>query len=363
MNQDSELGAEQRSAAAPADSVYLRATGVRLPSRLLVADALAAGECDEQSVARTDVESVSVSNGESAAEMAVSAARLALERADSGPADVDLILHADVYHQGQDMWPVASYIQRETVRNRAPALEIKQMSNGGLAGLDLACSYLRADRTRSDALLTAADRFCLPGVDRWRTDPGTPYADGAAAVVLSRRGGFARVASIAVGSDSELEEMHRGDPDFGPAPFSTRIPIDFGAAKQAFTKRYGMSFSISRTAAGQRKVIKEALAGAGIELADARWVILPHFGRRRLESIYFKPLGIDPSRTTWDWSRTVGHLGAADQLASLDHLAAAGRLNPGDHCLLISVGAGYSWAAAVIEVLQRPDRHTNAAHI
>lgn len=333
------------------DTIYVRATGARLPSRVLVADALAAGECDAQSVARTDVESVSVSAGESAAEMAVAAARLALQRAESGAADVDLILHADVYHQGQDMWPVASYIQRETVRNRAPALEIRQMSNGGLAGLDLAHSYLLADRQRADALVTAGDRFCLPGVDRWRTDPGTPYADGAAAVVLSRRGGFARVASIAVDSDSELEEMHRGDPQFGPAPFSTRIPIDFGAAKQAFTERYGMSFSISRTAAGQRKVIKAALAGAGIELADARWIVLPHFGRRRLDSIYFKPLGVDPARTTWEWSRTVGHLGAADQFASLDHLVTSGLLAPGDHCLLVSVGAGYTWAAAVIEVL------------
>jgi len=249
------------------------------------------------------------------------------------------------------------------VRNRAPALEIRQMSNGGLAGLDLAYSYQLADRQRADALVTAGDRFCLPGVDRWRTDPGTPYADGAAAVVLSRRGGFARVASIAVHSDSELEEMHRGDPQFGPAPFSTRIPIDFGAAKQAFTERYGMSFAISRTAAGQRKVMKEALAGAGIELADVRWIVLPHFGRRRLDSIYFKPLGVDPARTTWEWSRTVGHLGAADQFASLDHLVTSGRLAPGDHCLLVSVGAGYTWAAAVIEVVSQQTDTAEAVNV
>jgi 3-oxoacyl-[acyl-carrier-protein] synthase III len=336
------------------EDLYLRATAARLPDRRTVADALAAGECDPQSVARTEVLSVCVSAGESAAELAAQAARTALARAGSGPGDIDLILHADLYHQGQDVWPVASYIQRESAGNRCPAIEIRQMSNGGLAALDLACSYLRAEPSRSDALLTAGDRFCLPGIDRWRTDPGTPYADGAAALVLSRRGGFARLRSLAVDSDPELEQLHRGDEPFGPAPFSTRAPIDFGAAKRDFTRRHGVSFAVSRTAAGLRTVVKRALADADIDLAEARWVVLPHFGYRRLDSIFLTPFGITPGRTCWEWSRTVGHLGAADQYAGLDHLVAAGRVAPGDRCVLISVGAGYSWGAAVLEILERP---------
>ncbi|MGH3415988.1 MAG: ketoacyl-ACP synthase III family protein, partial [Actinocrinis sp.] len=246
-------------------------------------------------------------------------------------------------------WPVASYIQRETVRNQCLAVEIRQMSNGGLAALDLACAYLGRTGHRADALLTAADRFCPPGIDRWRTDPGTPYADGAAAVVLSRRGGFARLLSVAVNADSELEEMHRGDEPFGPAPLSTRVPVDFAEAKQVLTSRYGLSFAISRTAAGQRAAVKQALADAQLELDEAEWVLLPHFGRRRLDSIYLQQFGIEVERTTWEWSRTVGHLGAADQFASLDHLVASGRARPGDRCVMVSVGAGYSWGAAVVQ--------------
>ncbi len=336
------------------EDVYLRGTGVRLPARLLVQDAVASGECDPRLVARTDAVSVSVSDGESAAEMAAHAARTALSRAGSAAEDVELILHADTYHQGQDLWPVASYIQRETVRNQCLAVEIRQMSNGGLAALDLACAYLLRAEHRADALLTAADRFCPPGIDRWRTDPGTPYADGAAAVVLSRRGGFARLLSVAVSADSELEEMHRGDEPFGPAPLSTRAPVDFAAAKNTFTKRYGLSFAISRTTAGQRSVVKQALADAELELGEAEWVLLPHFGRRRLESIYLDQFGIPVERTTWQWSRTVGHLGAGDQFASLDHLVSSGTARPGDRCLLVSVGAGYSWGAAVVEITDPP---------
>jgi len=337
------------------DEVYVRGNGLYLPPRLLVADAIASGECEPKLVARTDVISVAVSPAESSAEMAVGAALVALDRADAGPDEIDLILHADTYYQGQDLWPVGSYIQRETVRNNCLALEIRQMSNGGMAGLDIAAAYLAARPALSDVLLTTADRFCLPGIDRWRTDPGTPYADGATAIVLSRRGGYARLVSLAVTADSELEQLHRGDEPFGLAPFSHRMPVDFETAKNAFARRYGLSYGINRANAGQAAVIEEALSDADMKLGDAEWVVLPHFGRRRLDVNYLRPYGIDPARTTWEWSRTVGHLGAGDQFAGLSHLVDTGRLRPGQRCVLIGVGAGYSWGCAVVEMTGTPD--------
>jgi 3-oxoacyl-[acyl-carrier-protein] synthase-3 len=337
------------------EDIYIRGTGVRLPSSLSVADAVASGACPARVASGTGTVSVSWSPEESAAEMAVAAARTALRRAATAPEDVDLLLHADTYHQGQDLWPVASYVQREAGAGKGPALEIRQMSNGGLAALDLAAAYLSAGSSRCDALLTTADRFCEPGIDRWRTDPGTPYADGATALVLSRRGGYARLLSVAMLSDAELEPLHRGDEPFSPAPFTHRIPVDFEEAKRAFVGRVGMSFAVTRAHAGQQAVIKEALADAGMELAEADWVLLPHFGKRRLEVIFHNPFGIDPARTTWDWSRTVGHLGAGDQFAGLDHLVSTGRARPGDRVVLGGVGAGYSGGCAVVEITDLPD--------
>nr|AKT74268.1 TxnA5 [Streptomyces bottropensis] len=336
------------------EGIYIRATGVRLPTRLRVSDAVAAGECPPRTAETTGIVSVACSPGESAAEMAVAAAGSALDRAEVQADDIDLILHAGTYHQGQDLWPAASYIQRETLRNSCPALEIRQMSNGGLASIDLAAAYLRSAPDRREALLTTADRFCPPGIDRWRTDPGTPYADGGTALVLSRRDGFASVSSLASYADSELEPLHRGDTPFSPAPFTHGMPVDFDAAKRSFVEHMGISFAVARSSAGQYTAVKEALSDAGMELADAAWVILPHFGRRRLQSIYYRPFGIDPKRTTWDWSRTVGHLGAGDQFASLDRLVVSGLAVPGDRCVLISVGAGYSWGCAVVDILRRP---------
>jgi 3-oxoacyl-[acyl-carrier-protein] synthase III len=334
------------------DEVYLTATGVGLPPRRPVADAVAAGEVGAGPARASGLQSVTCAVDESAPEMAVRAARQALRR--SPAVEPDLVVHACNHHQGQDMWPVASYVLREAVGpgpRACSALEVRQMSNGGLAALDLAARSVTA--TGGDALVTTGDRFVLPAIDRWRTDPGTPYGDGGTAAVLSRTPGFAALRAVAVHSDPDLEPMHRASATFTDAPFPDG-PLDFDAAHAAFVERHGMTFGVARTDRGQQAVLDRVLADADMKLGDADWVLLPHFGRRRLSAIFHGPLGIDPERTAADLGTTTGHLGAGDQIAGLDHLAVSGRLRPGQRCLLLGVGAGFSWGAAVVDVLAEP---------
>ncbi len=77
-------------------------------------------------------------------------------------------------------------------------------------------------------------------------------------------------------------------------------------------------------------------------------------GWRRVKAGFLSQFDIDPERTTWSWSRTIGHLGAGDPIAGLDHLVGTGAVGPGELCLLASVGAGFSWSCAVVEILSRP---------
>ncbi|WP_433516193.1 ketoacyl-ACP synthase III family protein [Nonomuraea sp. CA-143628] len=330
------------------EDLFIAATGVWLPPAV-PADGVTPGS------PRSDgITSVTVSRSESAPEMATRAARSALARAGHRGDDIRLLLHANVYYQGHDLWAPASFIQRYAEVGDCPAIEIRQMSNGGMAALGLAACHLVAAGDGAAALITAADRFCPPGFDRWRSDAGTVYADGGAAIVLSRGAGFARLRCLVTESDPGLERMHRGDDPFGVEPFSVRGRVDLDAAKRAFLAKAGISESVARVAARQHMTIKRALAEAESNLTDIDWFVLPNFGRRRLELTYIGPYGIDIERTTWPWGRRVGHLGAGDQLAGLDHLAATGRLRPGDRCLLAGVGAGFTWSCAVVEVLAAP---------
>jgi 3-oxoacyl-[acyl-carrier-protein] synthase-3 len=336
------------------EELYIAGSGVWLPPPVTVAQALAAGDCDERTAASTDVAAVVVADDESAPEMAARAGRIALARAGLDAADVDLVLHASIFYQGHDLWAPASYVQRMTVGGGCPAIEIGQVSNGGMANLEVAHAYLAADRTRSAALLTTGDKFCPPGFDRWRSDPGTVYADGGTALVLSRRGGFARIRSLVSISEPDLEGMHRGDDPFSPAPLRHRPTVDLEACKRAFLARNGSAYAVARVSAGHRQVVKQTLAEADLDLADITRFVLPHQGRRRLQAGYFGKFRIDPAMTTWPWSRHIGHLGAGDPFAGFDHLVSTGTVGPGDRCLLLSVGAGFTWSGAVVELLDRP---------
>ncbi|MFE7035263.1 ketoacyl-ACP synthase III family protein [Streptomyces sp. NPDC057621] len=359
----------------PAPDIRIAGCAVWLPPRTPVADAVAAGLCDEALATTTGMLSVAVARDEPAPEMAARAARTALERSGlghagvdsasgtgsdgvSGSGDVSLILHASFFYQGHDLWAPASYVQRAAVGNQCPAIEVGQVSNGGMAGLGLAVDHLRAGLAAGEpdrrVLLTTGDAFRPPGFDRWRSDSGTFYGDGGTALVLSSSEGFARIRGLATVSVPELEGMHRGDDPFGHAPFSHRPVVDLDACKKDFLATHRVPRVIAASGAAQDAAVERALAAAGVTLADVDRFVLPHLGRKRLRAGHLARFGIAEERTTWEWSRGIGHLGAGDQIAGFDHLVSSGSLGAGDLVVWMSVGAGFTYSCAVVEMLERP---------
>ncbi|GAA3343096.1 3-oxoacyl-ACP synthase III [Amorphoplanes nipponensis] len=343
------------------DDIRLAALGSYLPPEMSASEAAGLGLCDPVYAASQQMRAVTVvaEDGDapvSGPQLAVAAARQALRRAGPSIDGIDLLLHSALYYQGHDMWAPASYVQRHTVGDPCLAIDVRQTSNGGMASLYLAARQLATLPTGRAALLTTGDRFCLPGIDRWRSDPGTVFADGGTAAVLTRGVGFARLRGLALVSGSELETMHRGDDPWHPGPLTARAPLDVRHTTRDFLRRVGSSFVAQRMAAGQRAAAKQALAEADATIADISWFVLPNFGARRMEPGFFRPFGIDPARTTWPWGRSVGHLGAGDQFAGLAHLARTGRLRSGELIALMGVGGGFTWSCAVFEIISAPDR-------
>ncbi|NKY97173.1 ketoacyl-ACP synthase III family protein [Nocardiopsis alborubida] len=334
--------------------LYVASCALHLPTVVSAAEELAAGHCEQETVTATGATGVAVAHEESAPRMAVRAASLAMERGGREPADISLLLHASVFFQGHEVWAPASYIRHEALGVGGQSIDVSQASNGAMAAIDLAAAYLAADPACGEALVTTGDRCPSPGFDRWRSDPGTVYGDGGTALVLSRTDGFARLRSLVTVSDPGLERIHRGDAPFTSAPFTHRSTVDLEAAKREYIAAEGLSPTVARVNAGQNGAVKHALAEADVELGDISRVVLPHLGLKRLRAGFLRRLDLDPQITTWPWSRGVGHLSAGDPIAGLDHLVGTGALGPGDLCLLVSVGAGFTWSCAVVEMLHSP---------
>jgi 3-oxoacyl-[acyl-carrier-protein] synthase-3 len=83
-------------------------------------------------------------------------------------------------------------------------------------------------------------------------------------------------------------------------------------------------------------------------MSAMRWVLCPHYGAQLLERHCLKPLGISADRTLDRLGRRYGHLGASDQVVALHHLQQHGPAEPGDYVLLLGIGVGMTWTAAIV---------------
>lgn len=335
------------------DDLFVAGLGCWLPPAVSAPEAVAGGRYDPADQAQNEYVSITVAgDGDPPPQMAVRAGRQALAQSGLPPEDIAVLLHASLWYQGVDFWPAASYIHHHVLGNgrHAPAMEIHQMSNGGMAALELAAAYVTAAPARRAALVTTADRLAPPGFDRWRSDlPSIVYGDGAAALVLAREG-FARLLSVTTVSDSALEGMYRGGEPFGTVPGHAGQPVDNRARRTHFAAGADLGALGRQVAAGLSEAVEAAVADAGCKRGDINWAVFPNLGVDALRRAYLEPLGLELAATTWEWGRLTGHVGAADQIIGLYNLHSTGRAAPGERVLLVGIGAGFSWTCAVAEI-------------
>jgi len=337
------------------NDIYLAGVASWLPPREPIGqDRYAPGLQDEYAWESATV----AAEDETVVGMAVRAGKAALARSGVDPADVSQLLHAYTWFQGLDLWTASSYIHRVLLgENRhAQALDVNQQSAGGVSALQLAVDHLAADPDRRAAIVTTSDRFSLPGLDRWHTEgPRFIFGDGAAAVVLARGRGFARVLGIGSVADTTLEPMYRGDSEFKLFSPAAQGPIDLHARKLSFLRKRGDVRDVAeRLNRGHVEAVHGLLDELGLTIGDVSRFIFPNFGLSMLIDLV-KSLGIEVSQTAWEVGRTTGHVGAADAFTGLTYMLEQGQLSVGDRVMLVGIGSGFFWSTALVECVEVPD--------
>ncbi|MDI5963283.1 ketoacyl-ACP synthase III family protein [Streptomyces sp. SL13] len=340
-------------------NVFLAGLGCRLPSAFAASEAVAAGLYDPAVFAESALRGVLVAGTEPAPDMAVEAARVALDRSPGGAASIGTVLHASTFYQGPEMWSPSAYIMRELGIRGAGGTEIRNGCNGMLTAVELGAGLLsHQSDDRPDILLTTADNFNSPLINRWDSGPmGVIAADAASSVVLSATGGFARVDAVVSRVYPEFEAMARGDEPLFPPTGSSGRRIDVVGRAQQFNERVkeidgvsvgdGIAIACTETA-------RAAVGEAGIEVSDLRWVLVPNGDEATTRNCVMEPLGLDVSRSQWEFGCGIGHASASDQFIALDHLLRTGQLAAGDHVLLFGGAPGWSAVAVVLTITELP---------
>jgi 3-oxoacyl-[acyl-carrier-protein] synthase-3 len=319
--------------------------------RATVSEAIAARLIGRAEAERNAFAELPVSHDLHPPEMAVEAATDALAAANWSASTIDLVLHAWTHHQGHEFWSPAHFVARRIQARRAVPVGIQQMCNGGAAAIELAAGLLQGNPATRRALVTTADRFSAPAFNRWGSDFGIAYGDGATAVLLgdddARPGGLDLVA-IATVADADLEEMHRGHEPFDQAPTGP-VPLDIRRRKRAYIRadnnRDRFAISVAR---GAQAAVERALDDADLEAQDVTCVALPRVGRSILEQAYASTLVLLDRAVPLILTARTGHLGAGDVAANLADIIAEQRLRPADVAAVIGAGGGFTWTCAIV---------------
>ncbi|WP_223167466.1 ketoacyl-ACP synthase III family protein [Nonomuraea sp. SYSU D8015] len=331
--------------------LFIGGLGVFVPEPVSVESAVEQGWCSTDEATLHGMSGAAVAGEIPAPEMALSAARDAIAAAGGREADVGMLLYCDMWHQGPDGWLPHYFLQRHLVGGQVVAMELRHDANSMFSALELAATYDRAERP--DVLVVAADNFGTPRFDRWRSP--VLFGDGAVALVLKRGQGVAQVLSVGSSAVPELEEGSRyGEPMFPPGA-TTGARLDWAARDDGFvgmaSERTDLRTALLTTEKMMLQLASRIVAEAGISFDDIVRAAFTNLAPDSIEHRWLETMRMPMARTTWDYSRGVGQLGAGGPFAALHHLLDTGQVGSGDHVLLGAVGNGVTASCAVVRVL------------
>lgn len=96
------------------------------------------------------------------------------------------------------------------------------------------------------------------------------------------------------------------------------------------------------------ELIDRALAETGLTPADLKLVI-PHQSNLRIIESARQRLGMPPEKFAVNIDR-YGNTSSASVIISLDEARRAGTVQPGDHVLLVAIGAGITWGLVIVRL-------------
>ncbi|MGW1726790.1 ketoacyl-ACP synthase III family protein [Streptomyces sp. NPDC002306] len=332
--------------------LYIAGLGVHVPDIFDARKAMELGLYDAEDFEYQGWTGAAVAGDTMAPDMAVRAARQAVERAGRHPHDLALHVHACLYRQGPEAWSPQHYILRHLTDLDIPSYQVRQGCSGLIGSIELAACYLQAVPERKAALVTGSDNVGAPHFNRWASLENGIVADGASAVVLTKEPGFARVLSINSGSTAEVEEQFREEEfppvNVGGTADAVDRPAAAGFADEAVLEAVGRQGEL-RTELALRTITE-----ADLDVADIARVAHIFTGRESYLKGILDPMGLSPEQGLLDFGRGLGHMTVNDQIVGLNHLVETRQVAAGDHILIVAHGGGVSITCAVVRIDHLP---------
>jgi 3-oxoacyl-[acyl-carrier-protein] synthase-3 len=322
---------------------------------------------DEWIRKRTGIEARRLSDrGQATSDLAVPAARAAMEDAGIGKEEIDYLVFAtmtpDYYFPGS-----GSIAQRKVGLPNIPCLDIRQQCCGFLYGLQLADSLVRSGTARN-VLLVGAESHCgfmpfkswdilLEGADHevpqeeydWNTrfrDRMVLFGDGAGAAVISGEETEERgILDCVVHADGNLWDK-MWVPSGGTA---YRPYLDEEMVRRGDHIPIVVGREVFKTAVTYMPdAVNEVLKRNGMTLDDVDLLIM-HQANLRINEAIQKRLGL-PDEKVFNNIQKYGNTTAATIPMAFHEAKRERNLAPGSLICFVALGSGLNWGAALYRI-------------
>ncbi len=294
---------------------------------------------DEWIITRTGIKQRRlVAKNEAASDLAIKAAKSALQDAGLDPEEIELIIVATITPDMQ--FPsVACFVQNAIGAKNAACFDISAACAGFIYAIGIANQFV-AGGAYKNALVIGAE--VLSSITDWK-DRSTCvlFGDGAAAAVLTEVSS-AGILSVYLGSDGSLSDllMLPGGGSRHPATAKT-IEEGLHTIKMRGNELFKIAVNTMTRAA------QTALDKAGLKYQDID-VVIPHQANARIITAVGKKLGI-PEEKIYLNIEKYGNMSSASTATALCEAVKEGKIKKGDLVLLVAFGAGLVWGACVIK--------------
>ncbi len=331
--------------AAPPDPGRLRGaaivgTGMCVPDRVLTNFDLErmVDTSDEWIRERTGIrERRIVGDGEASSDLAVVAARRALEVAGVEPEEVDHLMVATTTPD-RFLPSCACTVQERLGASRAAAYDVFAACTGFIYGLGLGKSLIASGQCHTVLLIGVETLSRI--VDYTDRNTCVLFGDGAGAAVMRPCAPHEGVLSVHMQSDGALGELL--DVPAG----GSRLPASCETvrARQHFIRMRGKElFKVAVRAMSDST--QASLAHAGLAAAEIK-LLIPHQANLRIIDAVRERLQLPPDRVVVNIDR-YGNTSSASIPISLDEVVREGRLQRGDVVGFMAFGGGVTWGASV----------------
>ena len=273
--------------------------------------------------------------GQTTSDLAVEAAKRAMEAAGVAAGDIDLLIVGTT--TPDIIFPsTACLVQHRIGANGCAAFDVNAACSGFLFALSTADKFVRSGASKC-ALVIGAET--LTRMLDW-SDRGTCvlFGDGAGAVVLkpSSEPGILSTHLHADGAHKELL--------FNPVGVSAGFKPDEKNAGVRVMMTGNEVFKVAVKTLDA--VVEETLAANQLDKSAIDWLV-PHQANLRIISATAKRLDMSMDRVIVTVDQH-GNTSSASVPLALDHAVRSGKIQPGQLVLMEAFGGGFTWGSALV---------------